>query len=155
MSRVACPHCSEPIENDPSLAGEAAICPHCDGEFQFPDPEPAPLKRAKPVAEPTAPRRSSATKAPSSTASKKEPKTSSTAKSKTSGKQKSAGKEPPATLDWKKLAPRIGMIAGAVVVLATSIFFLFGRKRDFAPEKKVVASYISGRMSDAKLTSWG
>jgi hypothetical protein len=43
---LSCPHCSRPVQNDPTLAGEPVSCPYCQQFFQMP-----PL----PVAEPLEP----------------------------------------------------------------------------------------------------
>lgn len=47
MSRtIACPHCSNAINNDPQLAGRIVVCPRCRGQLQMPGlsaPLPPPI----------------------------------------------------------------------------------------------------------------
>lgn len=153
MSHIACPHCSQPIEDDPSLAGEAAVCPHCDAEFQFPE-APRPVKRASAA---STSRRSPPGKTTTSIKSKSDVKRPPDAKKQTDakkqlgGKSKTAGKEKPAPPDPKLM---IASIAVAVLLLAVSLYFFFGRKRDYTAERQAVLSYISNTMTKAKFDSW-
>ncbi len=150
MPHVACPHCSQPIENDPSLAGSAATCPHCESDFQFPDARTASEKR---VATATASRRSprSKTKATATPKTKAPASPKSDGKKKPSEKSKSAGKEKPAGVNLKLLAPRIAI---AAVVIFASLYFFTGRKRDYSAERQSVLTYIGNNMPKAKFDSW-
>ena len=50
MTSLPCPHCGQPIINDPAIAGKLVECPGCKGVFQVPvaqrvlTPEPTGLK---------------------------------------------------------------------------------------------------------------
>lgn len=169
MSDVPCPHCSQPIENDPSLAGTAVVCPHCETEFQFPE---AP-KRAKPAA-PAPARRTTAGKTQTTTRSKPDGKPPARDKSQLAGKDKGkpTGKEKskPGAKDKSKPAakgPLAAFIGGgdpklmavkvaivALLLVCVVLYMFLGRTRDYAKEKQAVLSYISQKMENAKFDSW-
>ena len=42
--KISCPHCSQHLEGDDSLAGATVECPKCGNVFTIPEPEPLPLR---------------------------------------------------------------------------------------------------------------
>lgn len=162
MSQIACPHCSQPIQDDPSLAGSAAVCPHCDNEFQFPE-APKPAKRA---AAPAASKRSAGPQRSAGSQRSAGGKTMTTTRSKPEGKPQPGDKSKPTRKEKPKFAlqemltssdPKLlaAKVAIAVVLGICVLMYLFvGRKRDYSAERQAVLSYISSNMPKAKFDSW-